>query len=197
MKLKVRIKSQVTDRVLTPLRNELMQLIDENSTLLEIGCGTGDLIFKSQEKIRKALGVDLDQDMIAYAESKRTEQALDHISFTCANALELPKSRFDVATSTLCLHEMREQDACELLKMMVENSKRVLIADYTIPKTFAGKLSTEVDEMFSGHYLNFRRYRNAGEITSYALKIGAKTRKVISSSLDGISIWIIEGKLNA
>lgn len=196
MKLKVWIKSRAADRILAPLRNELLELIEQNSSLIEIGCGTGDLLFKSAEKIREGHGIDLDCDMIDYARDKRLEKNLNHINFECINALELTDRKYDIATSTLCLHELNEHDACILLKMMVDNSKMVLIADYTKAKTFSGKIGIEIDELLSGHYRNFKQYRKSGEIPSYASKVGATINKVLTSAIDGISIWVINGKVN-
>jgi len=45
--------------------------------------------------------------------------------------------------------------------------------------------------MISGHYGNFKKYRKSGEIPFYAGQVGAKIHKVIPSSIDGISIWIL------
>ncbi|ODB99964.1 hypothetical protein A3197_06130 [Candidatus Thiodiazotropha endoloripes] len=197
MKLKVWIKSRAADRVLAPLRKELLELIDHGSSIIEIGCGTGDLIFQSASKIRSGYGVDLDRDMINYAEGKRREKELDHITFECINALNLSNLKYDIATSTLCLHELCEKDACKLLRMMVDVSKKVLIADYTKANSFSGKLGIGIDELFTGHYGNYKRYRRNGEIPSYVSKIGAKIISVQASTVDGISIWVISDKINA
>lgn len=194
MKLKVWIKSKVADRALAPLRRELLELIDHDSSLIEIGCGTGDFIFQSSPIIRCGYGVDLDNDMIDYAEKKRREKELNHINFDCINALKLTNLKYDIATSTLCLHELCEQDACDLLKMMVNNSNKVLIADYTKAKSISGTIGIELDEMLSGHYGNFKQYRTNGGIPSYASKIGATIDRVLESTIDGISIWVIDGK---
>ncbi|MCG7874584.1 MAG: class I SAM-dependent methyltransferase [Candidatus Thiodiazotropha lotti] len=196
MKLKVWIKSRAADRVLAPLRKELLELIDHGSSIIEIGCGTGDLIFQSASKIRSGYGVDLDRDMINYAEGKRREKELDHITFECINALNLSNLKYDIATSTLCLHELCEKDACKLLRMMVDVSKKVLIADYTKANSFSGKLGIGIDELFSGHYGNYKRYRRNGEIPSYVSKIGAKIISVQASTVDGITIWVISDKIN-
>ncbi|MCG7904348.1 MAG: class I SAM-dependent methyltransferase [Candidatus Thiodiazotropha weberae] len=196
MKLKVWIKSKAADRVLAPLRKELLALMDHGSSVIEIGCGTGDLIFQSASKIQSGYGVDLDRDMINYAEGKRREKQLNHITFECINALNLSDIKCDIATSTLCLHELCEKDACNLLKMMVDVSKKVLIADYTKANSFSGKLGIEIDELFSGHYGNYKRYRKNGGIPSYVSKVGAKINSVQASSVDGISIWVISDKIN-
>ncbi|MCG7914170.1 MAG: class I SAM-dependent methyltransferase, partial [Candidatus Thiodiazotropha weberae] len=109
MKLKVWIKSRAADWVLAPLRKELLALMDHGSSVIEIGCGTGDLIFQSASKIQSGYGVDLDRDMINYAEGKRREKQLNHITFECINALNLSDIKCDIATSTLCLHELCEK----------------------------------------------------------------------------------------
>lgn len=193
MSFKVWLKSHAADKVLAPLRMELVDLIDQDATLFEVGCGTGDLIFQSAHKLACGYGIDLDCDMIEYAHSKKQDCGFEHISFECGNALAADPGEYDISTSTLCLHEMNPEEACRLLRMMVAHSKKVLIADYTEAKSITGKLSIEIDELFSGHYGNFRCYRRGGEIAAYAAQIGASVSDVVQSSIDGISIWIIDG----
>jgi 2-polyprenyl-3-methyl-5-hydroxy-6-metoxy-1,4-benzoquinol methylase len=127
MSFKVWLKSKATDRVLLPLRKELIELIDQDTTVFEVGCGTGDLLLQAASKISSGYGVDIEQGMIEYAESKRRKYNLKHLSFECIDALQVAPQHFDVSTSTLCLHELHEQKACDLLKMMVDSSKMVPI----------------------------------------------------------------------
>jgi len=195
MNFKAWFKSNSADRVLFPLRKELVELIEYDSSLLEVGCGTGDLLFQSAPKISSGFGVDIDQGMIEHAESKRQKNNLNNLRFECIDALTMAPGSFDISTSTLCLHELPEQQACALLKMMVDNSKMVLIADYTEARTTTGRLSIEFDEFLSGHYRNYKQYRRNGEIPSYADKIGAIVHKEVPSVIDGISIWLISKKV--
>lgn len=191
MTVKVWIKRKASDRVLAPLRKELIALIKEGSSVLEIGCGTGDLLFQSAHKISYGYGVDIDQDMIESAELMRKKKRLNNLSFECLDALAMAPRRFDIATSTLCLHELPKQKACSLLKMMLHNSSMVLVADYTQAKSTVGKISMEFDECISGHYRNYKKYRNCGGIPSYAKDVGAIVQQEIKSTIDGISIWCI------
>ena len=64
MNPRVWIKSRLADRALAPLRSELVDHIDHGSVLLEIGCGTGALMFHAASKISYGYGIDLDCDMI-------------------------------------------------------------------------------------------------------------------------------------
>jgi ubiquinone/menaquinone biosynthesis C-methylase UbiE len=50
------------------LKTLYKELIPENSIVLEIGCGTGDLI--SQMRAKKAVGIDLSPEMIKVAKKK-------------------------------------------------------------------------------------------------------------------------------
>ncbi|BFM49004.1 class I SAM-dependent methyltransferase [Marinomonas sp. THO17] len=191
MNLKVWIKSHIADRVLSPLRRELIELIDEGSSLLEVGCGTGDLLFQLADKIGSGYGVDTDSGMIEYAELKRKQNAVKHLSFECIDALEIAPRQFDFAVSVLCLHELPKQKACDLLKCMMERSKVVLVADYTEAKSLLGKVSMELDELISGHYRHYKNYRQSGEISSYVEEVGGIVQQEMASAIEGISIWRI------
>lgn len=91
---------------------------------------------------------------------------------------------------------MGNEPACRILDYMIKHSKKVLIADYAPAKTGIAKLGIEVDEMFSGHYRHFRSYRKAGGIPAYADRLGATVQDVIKTDVDGIDIWVIEGKFS-
>ena len=197
MSLKVLVKSKGADRVLKPLRKEMVDLIPDESTLLEVGCGTGDLLFQSASKISSGFGVDINPAMIKFAESKRKAMSLEHIHFECLDALKMAPQSFDIATATLCLHELPMQKACDLLKRMVHTSTVVLIADFTAAKSTFGRMSIEVDELMSGHYRNYKLYRKMGEMPFYAKEVGANVHEEIPSSIDGISIWRIGSHASA
>jgi len=194
MSLRVWIKSHAADRVLRPLRKELVDLIEADANVLEVGCGTGDLLFQAAHKLSAGYGVDIDQSMIEFAKQRKNKMHFDHLSFQCIYALKMPPRQFDIATSTLCLHELPRPLACDLLRMMVESSKTVLIADYTKANSLMGKVAIEFDEMISGHYRNFKQYRRSGGIPAYAQAIGAQVRGEYESAIEGISIWRITAK---
>lgn len=194
MTFRVWLKSRIADKVLSPVREELINQIMPGSTIVDIGCGTGDLLFKSAAKLSKGYGIDIDKGMINYAEERRREESVRNIKFICGDIRNIERNNYDLSTSTLCLHEAGSNAACEILEIMVNHSKKVLIADYASANTLTGKIGIEMDEMLSGHYGNYRKYKKCGEIPYYAKQVGASIKKTIRTKIDGISIWVIDGK---
>lgn len=194
MSLSVWLKVNGADKVLAPIRLQLVNLIEEEATVLEVGCGTGDLLFKAADKIKFGLGVDLDKRMIDYAKAKQEREHVEHLKFTSANALDVDLSTFDCATSTLCLHEMNRDVALKVLNKLAEKSRTLLIADYSSAESFLSKVSIELDEMISGHYGNFKKYRASGQIPACARDCGLAIEDEINTEIDGIKIWKIKGR---
>ncbi len=192
MSLKVWIKVNAADKALAPLRNKLISLFSEGDMVIDIGCGSGDLLFKSADKIQSGYGVDLDKAMIEYAVKKRQLESVSNLKFECLDAAEIKAKRYDIATCTLCLHELDEDRACSILQRMKEVSNRILVADYCRPISILAKISIELDEMISGHYYRFRRYRKIGGVPEYARRCDLAIIHALDSGIDGVTIWDLE-----
>lgn len=189
MPIKVWIKANFADKALAPLRKELMLYFKQQDTVLDIGCGTGDLLIQASAKIKQGVGIDLDQPMIDFANKQCQTSQISNLHFKCVDALSFQHTPFDIATSTLCLHELPCELACKLLSKMAALSNRVIIADYAQANGFLSKIAIELDEMISGHYSRFRAYRKFGGIDEYAKQCGLEVISVVPSSIDGINIW--------
>ena len=160
--------------------------------VLDVGCGTGDLLFKAADQIKFGLGVDLDHKMVRFATQKKKKYNADHLNFIQddMNSIKnVSDYKFNIATSTLCLHEMKQEEAVSTLKSLSANHSRVLIADYSDPKSFWAKFSIELDELISGHYARFREYRRNGYLPYLAELASLKIVKTKESPIDGILIW--------
>ena len=191
------LKSKTADKVLSPIRDRVFDLIDEGSQVLEVGCGTGDLLFRASNKIDYGLGVDLDQGMIEFANKRVEEEKVENIEFIEKDIKSLSDSllrKFNISTSTLCFHEMREEDAISSLSLLAKHSSKVIIADYAPPNTVWGKVSIELDEMISGHYGKFKSYREKGGIPYLAKASGLKVVSEMGTPIDGILIWVLSGR---
>jgi len=106
------------------LTNEaILSEITPNSSVLEIGCGTGIVSLAIAPHAGEVIGVDLSPSMIAQAEKKTHQAAFQNLSFQEADAYALPfeDESFDMVLLTNLLHVVAEpetviQEACRVLR---------------------------------------------------------------------------------
>ena len=192
MSFRAWFKSRTADKVLSPVREMIIDRMETGSRVLEIGCGTGDLLFKASNKIAHGLGIDLDTGMIDFANNRKQQEQTENLEFVSEDLASVVASglkRSDVSTSTLCLHEMTEQDACNTLELMARYSSKLIIADYGMARGWWAKVSIELDELISGHYRRFTGYRRRGGMPYLARAADLKILSVIDTPIDGIRIW--------
>ena len=83
----------------------LLSFAPPSGTLLDVGCGTGNtLLFTDKDKIDQYVGIDISEDMIAYA---NRAHAAPNVRFTVSDFLEYPLEQlplFDGAVCAACLH---------------------------------------------------------------------------------------------
>jgi demethylmenaquinone methyltransferase/2-methoxy-6-polyprenyl-1,4-benzoquinol methylase/phosphoethanolamine N-methyltransferase len=86
-------------------------LIEPGDTVLDVGCGTGDLtlLAKTRAKDGNVYGIDRAPEMIAVARKKAQGKGLD-IDFRVGviESLPFPDASIDVVTSSLMMHHLPE-----------------------------------------------------------------------------------------
>ncbi len=150
--------------------------INNPASVLEVACGTGEqaLLYAKEGAVVTAL--DLSEEMLAVANSKRGRYQLKFLQGDAAN-LPFDDNQFDLTTITLTLHEMNPYVQDKIIKEMKRVTKRdgrIIVTDYTISKTgsfldYARGLVILAIERFVGgdHYKNYRDFMKNGGL--YAL----------------------------
>ena len=192
--IKAWFKSKTADKALAPIRDALVDQIPAGCRLLEVGCGTGDLLFKAAHKIESGVGIDTDPAMIRFAQKRQARNTINAIEFIQQDIDDYLQRRniaIDIATSTLCLHTMPCHKAATTLKTLAAKAPTLLIADYSVPKERWSRIAIELDEMISGHYSNFKDYRRCGYLPFLAKKAELQILETKQTSIDGIKIWTL------
>lgn len=118
-------------------RNGLCQSLylrtEQDSSLLDMGCGTAKYLLQLNDTDRKVLAFDLSRDLI---EENKCSEELDRISFFTGNCLDLdyiPDREFDYVTGVNLSNVLPP----ESVKKVIEESRRVakkgILFGYTLP----------------------------------------------------------------
>lgn len=156
------------DPVLQNMRTQIAAQVKPGESVIDIACGTGAQVFAFSQTASKAVGVDLSESMIEWAQKNRKRKNIPHVEFHVADATELSlfqEKEFDVATMSLALHQFEPELHPVILNEMKRIAKKLIIVDYSVPlpKNYAG-YGSQVAEFFAGleHHANFKKYYAAG-----------------------------------
>jgi SAM-dependent methyltransferase len=178
------------DKIIAPNQDRLFghikDLIENDSDVIDIGCGTGRLAFTTKDKYKSLLGIDLSQNNIKRAQQILARQPDNKISFRHINLTDLLKDgkvHFDYAVLSYVIHEVKETERIKLLNEIAMVADYIIIGDYMAPKPdgFGGFIS-EVIEFMAGrdHYRNYKSFVANGGIYYLAKKAGLKIKNELT-----------------
>lgn len=180
------------DKIIAPNQDRafhiVKSLINENSSVLDVGCGTGRLAFQLGDKCRKIDGIDLSKRNIDLANKKLSKNPSLKIFFYHAdvqNFLRTKERIYDYSVTSYVIHEIDEFKREDILKLLLEKSRYVIVVDYLYPrpKKFWSILN-EVVEFAAGkeHYKNFKSFLVNKGIMGLIEKSGLKVVKEIKNN---------------
>jgi SAM-dependent methyltransferase len=179
------------DKIIAPNQDKLFgqikELVEPDSNVIDVGCGTGRLEYALADKCKSVLGIDLSEKNIKTALSTLLKQPNIKISFCQGPLSKIINERqvhFDYAVLTYVIHEVDETERVDLLTEIASVADKIIIGDYLVPrpKGFGGFLS-ELIEFIAGadHYRNYKSYLANGGIYYLAGKTGLKIINEISN----------------
>lgn len=159
---------RLLDPPLGEARRVAVGLVAEGSSVLDVGCGTGELCFDLQEKKHcRVVGVDLSLRMLEFARegSRSADIAFRHLDAT--NLVGIEDHAFDVATILLLVHELPVEERVRVLGEALRVAGSVLLIDAAAPLPWnGGGLGIRAVEYSFGyaHYPHFRDFLARGGI---------------------------------
>jgi ubiquinone/menaquinone biosynthesis C-methylase UbiE len=87
--------------------------ITSDDTLLDVACGTGEFSLFNAPRIRRVVGVDISEGMLALARVQADEQGVDNVDFVCHDVARLPcqPDSFSVVVSKSAFHHLSDYPA--------------------------------------------------------------------------------------
>jgi len=149
---------------LASIRKQIVDLIEPNATVLEFGCGNGDLLLKLSSQIKSGLGIDKSKALIDQAVAEKKKRNITNVEFFCEELGRNYKysETYDFSVASLFLHVIPVCESVYLINKMKELSTTMLICSFSRPETAYQKFVLWLDQRFSGHYRNFKAYQKLG-----------------------------------
>ena len=150
------------------LKRGVADRIHAGALVIDIACGPGSMAMSMAARARHVTGIDLDMDLIRYATERAGKYKIDNISFIVHDAADLSgfsDSQFDIAVTSMAIHQFSEELAVQLLGEMKRISSKVIIADYNypMPHGLSRTVAYSIERMAGGdHYRNFLNYMSRG-----------------------------------
>ena len=184
------------DPSLIGIRRRISKHIPDGSSVIDIGCGTGNQLFYLSPQISRGLGVELSETMINTCEQQIRTNGIQNCQFQLADASHLPQltdQSFDFAISSLVIHEMPENIRIPVLKEMGRLGKTIVLADWIFPQPSPWKnASTHVVERMAGkqHYAGFRSYLKSGGMPALLNEVGFDIQETEITSKGTMQLWV-------
>lgn len=172
------------DKLIVPRMAEWNQVIvdriEYNTTVVDIGCGVGALSFMLANKCKKVVGIDISSKMISFAKKKLAQTNFQNLTFlhwSGAQSSEIITDHFDIGILMMVLHETDEEKREKIVEEAFKMTNRIIISDYLnpFPLNSAGR-NLKVVEFLAGlrHYKGFRSWMHNGGIDGFVTNLGLK-----------------------
>jgi len=190
------IYARVIDGNLTRLRRRISKWIPPGSTILDVGCGTGDQLFYLKDQISQGLGIELSSKMLEFARKRRAQEQAGHLDFKLMNASRLEgqqDSSYDLALTTMVIHEMPVNERLQTLLEMKRVARKLILVDYRIPQsTLLNRMSIHSIEFLAGwsHYCGFRSFSQQGGMPPLIGQAGLQIEAEQETGNGTIHFWL-------
>lgn len=167
MNLHPNFYSLFIDPLLGSSRNRIVRHIPENSTVLDIACGTGLLAKEMRSRANHVTAIDLDITMVEYASKKYRGEGLEFLIADAGDLSRFEDNQFDLATLSMALHQFPPDQIDGIIASVNRVCRTMLILDYSFPMTAGvNKAIVYAIERMAGreHYTNFQYYNSQGGV---------------------------------
>lgn len=194
------------DFFIAPNQDRLFSVINDiiipDSTVIDIGCGTGRLSFTISNKVSSILGIDLSIKNIEKAKSNLLKNPNDKITFKHSSLDEIASQNihFDYAVMTYVIHEINPNERVKLLTLLSNVADKIIIGDYLVPREKGfWNLLNEAVEFLAGeeHYRNFKNYVDMGGIPNLATEASLKILSEIKNKPQTSQLFVLTKKENS
>ncbi len=182
------------DPLVAGLHREVVRTVLSSDKVIDIGCGPGSLSMLLAAKAAYVTAIDIDDEMLGSARRRASRKVAVNLNFINRDATDLSDfidKQFDVAVTSMAVHQFDAGIAINILSEMKRIASRVVIADYNypMPAGFSKWFAWFIEWLAGGeHYRNFRVFMNKGGLHFFTEKAGLKP---VNSFVRGYGVLVV------
>ncbi len=165
----------LVDPLLRTVRETLLDFsaMKAGDSALDVCCGTGAQVIEYGRRGINATGIDLDENMLAFAFKNKYRLKMENTAFYRADATNLPfdDNSFDFVSVSFALHDKPHDIRSEVvseMKRVVKSQGAILFMDFNIPLPCnIWGTGANIVEYFAGgeHYRGFKDFKQNGGLS--------------------------------
>lgn len=182
------------DPLLAGLKRSVANKVPAGTSVIDVACGHGSLAMTLAARAGNVTGIDLDSDLIRYATEQAAKLKTDNINFIVHDAASLSEfadRQFDIAVTSMAIHQFDGNTAVAVLREMKRIAVKVIIADYScpMPPGFPRAVAYSIERMARGnHWRNFRKYMATGGLEFFTKSADLT---VLNKTVRGNKVFVI------
>ena len=175
----------LVDPALRKARRLVRRQIKPGSSLIDIGCGTGELVLFLADSCTELVGVEASPRMWAYATRRARGLGFTNVQFVFASGEKLgafPSGYFDYASACMVLHEMKAGQRLPVLREMQRLARTLILVDYLVPPPvhFVATFCRFIERLAGGlHYSNYRSFTESGGLLPLLETLGLPVNRQV------------------
>ena len=187
--------NKIFDPMVIPVRNAIIDIIPEGASVLDVGCGTGELCFAlRQQKQCQVTGIDLSLRMLEFARARNRFDDIRFIHQDATNLVDLQKDHFDYVIIAQIIHELPKEAQVKMIKQAWQVGKYIVLNDANVPLPWniAGLIKRSIEITFGiGHCPHFQAYLKNRGIMGILKEMDLESKVINRSVLTMHSIQIV------
>lgn len=185
------------DPILREVREAIVKQVKTSSTVIDLGCGTGALVFEIAEKCKSVVGFELSSAMIKHAQYLQRLNKKNNVSFIHGDATKcsFKNKQFDYAIISMALHEMQPELRIKVLQEAKRIAQQVIIADYAVPPPLnVPGIMLRIIEFLAGidHFRGFLHYQRNNGINQLLIDAKLSLKREIIVKKGTIKVVVVK-----
>ena len=178
----------LVDPALQRVRRTIRAQVEPRSTLVDIGCGTGELLFSLADLCSELVGIETSYRMWAYSSKRaRAFKTVRILHGDGARLEDFSAGYFDYATAAMVLHEIEESRRLPVLREMRRVARTLILVDYRVPPpaNIQARLCRLIERLAGRtHYGNYTSFARTGGLPVLLKAVDLTIQREISFQRD-------------